>query len=143
MHLNWWPCPPTDKKRHPVHGEIQAKVWYLPEYLHDEPLRVAKAFLGLSEKARPFIGTRSLLERSEAGFSSKPVSASGQAAVLVAEWPQDANWLHVHFIHTPASVARYASMISAYRGAFPPTRKIYGHPKLGSWREAPGMPNGR
>lgn len=27
---------PTDKKRHPVHDEIKARVVYLPEYLHDE-----------------------------------------------------------------------------------------------------------
>ena len=34
---------PTDKKRHPVHDEIRAPVTYLPEYLHEEPLRVLKA----------------------------------------------------------------------------------------------------
>ena len=31
---------PTDSKRHPVHEEIKADIRYLPEYLHDEPLRV-------------------------------------------------------------------------------------------------------
>ncbi len=36
---------PTDKKRHPVHDEIRAKVWYLPEYLHEEPLRVLTALV--------------------------------------------------------------------------------------------------
>jgi glycosyltransferase involved in cell wall biosynthesis len=35
----------------------------------------------------------------------------GQALVLAAEFPADANWLHAHFIHTPASVAAYASRI--------------------------------
>ena len=36
---------PTDKKRHPVHDEIKAPVFYLPEYLHEEPLRVLRALL--------------------------------------------------------------------------------------------------
>jgi glycosyltransferase involved in cell wall biosynthesis len=36
----------------------------------------------------------------------------GQAAVLSAEWPDGAGWIHAHFIHTPASVAAYASMIT-------------------------------
>ena len=31
---------PTDRHRHPVHGEIEAPVRYLPEYLHEAPLRV-------------------------------------------------------------------------------------------------------
>ncbi|MEM7290960.1 MAG: colanic acid biosynthesis glycosyltransferase WcaL, partial [Pseudomonadota bacterium] len=36
---------PTDKKTHPVHGEIKARKHYLPEYILDEPLRVLKAKL--------------------------------------------------------------------------------------------------
>ena len=36
----------------------------------------------------------------------------GQALVLAAEWPKGGEWLHAHFIHTPASVARYASTIT-------------------------------
>ena len=35
----------------------------------------------------------------------------GQALVLAAEFPADADWLHAHFIHTPAAVTRYASML--------------------------------
>ena len=34
---------PTDGKRHPVHDEIKAAVHYLPEYLHEEPLRVLRS----------------------------------------------------------------------------------------------------
>ena len=36
---------PTDPTVHPVHREITAPVHYLPEYLWQEPLRVAKAWL--------------------------------------------------------------------------------------------------
>ncbi|MDQ6434741.1 glycosyltransferase family 4 protein [Mesorhizobium sp. LHD-90] len=102
---------PTDKKRHPVHDEIKAPVVYLPEYLHEEPLRVAKGFLrGL---LRPnFWGTlgrfTSDLTRD---FSRNRFRRFGQALVLAAEWPKGAEWLHAHFIHTPASVAAYASKI--------------------------------
>src|SRR5467141_3556800 len=32
---------PTDPTTHPVHRQIRAPVLYLPEYLHDEPQRVA------------------------------------------------------------------------------------------------------
>ena len=38
---------PTDGKVHPVHREIRSPVRYLPEYLHDEPWRVFKAFIRL------------------------------------------------------------------------------------------------
>ena len=36
----------------------------------------------------------------------------GQALVLAAEWPAGGEWLHAHFIHTPASATRYASLIT-------------------------------
>ncbi len=103
---------PTDKKRHPVHEEIRARVSYLPEYLHEEPLRVLKA---LWKTCRvPGFGKAlfSFLKDLRRDFSRNRFRRFGQAAVLVAEWPQGGKWLHAHFIHTPASVARYASEIS-------------------------------
>jgi glycosyltransferase involved in cell wall biosynthesis len=103
---------PTDKKRHPVHDEIRATVGYLPEYLHEEPLRVLKAMW----KVHALPGFRQALKQFWSDLrrdvSRNRVRRFGQAAVLAAEWPQDARWLHVHFIHTPASVASYASQIS-------------------------------
>ena len=103
---------PTDKKRHPVHDEIKAPVVYLPEYLHEEPLRVAKGFLfGLF---RP--GFWATLGRFVSDLGRDPTRNRfrrfGQALVLAAEWPKGAEWLHAHFIHTPASVAAYASKIT-------------------------------
>jgi glycosyltransferase involved in cell wall biosynthesis len=103
---------PTDKKRHPVHDEIRATVDYLPEYLHEEPIRVLKAIWTI----RKLPGFRPALKQFwrdlKRDVSRNRVRRFGQAAVLVAEWPQGARWLHVHFIHTPASVASYASQIS-------------------------------
>ena len=31
--------------------------------------------------------------------------------MLAAELPDDVDWLHTHFLHTPASVTRYAALI--------------------------------
>lgn len=102
---------PTDKKRHPVHDEIRAKVWYLPEYLHEEPWRVLKALAKVARRPGFAMALRAFLRDLARDVSRNRFRRFGQAAVLVAEWPEDAEWLHVHFIHTPASVARYASMI--------------------------------
>lgn len=100
---------PTDKKRHPVHDEIKAPVFYLPEYLHQEPLRVLR---GLWKAAKaPGFGKafKRFLGHLPKDFTRNRIRRFGQAAVLVAEWPDDATWLYAHFIHTPASVALYAS----------------------------------
>lgn len=102
---------PTDSKRHPVNDEIVAPVSYLPEYLHEEPLRVLKAALSLCRRAGFWRAFRSLLGDLGQDFSRNRVRRFGQAAVLSAEWPEDARWIHSHFIHTPASVAAYASQM--------------------------------
>ncbi|SEH23860.1 glycosyltransferase [Rhizobium sp. NFR12] len=103
---------PTDKKRHPVHGEIKAPVSYLPEYLHEEPVRVAKALMKVATLPGFGSALKAFLRDLPRDFSRNRFRRFGQAAVLVAEWPDDAGWLHVHFIHTPAAVARYASRMS-------------------------------
>ncbi|RWX77256.1 colanic acid biosynthesis glycosyltransferase WcaL [Neorhizobium lilium] len=102
---------PTDKKRHPVHDEIKAPVHYLPEYLHEEPLRVLRGLVKASAKPGFWRAAKAFLGDLPRDFNRNRFRRFGQAAVLVAEWPQTAGWLHVHFIHTPASVARYASLI--------------------------------
>ncbi len=102
---------PTDKKRHPIHDEIRAPVHYLPEYLHQEPFRLALAsFLCLFKfgfwRSLPVFFSDLWRDRTR-----NRVRRFGQAMVLAAEWPKGGGWLHAHFIHTPASVARYASMM--------------------------------
>ncbi|OWV61294.1 colanic acid biosynthesis glycosyltransferase WcaL [Rhizobium sp. N122] len=103
---------PTDKKRHPVHDEIKARVVYLPEYLHEEPIRVLKGLVaGFS---RP--GFKALFKRFLADLkrdlSRNRFRRLGQALVLGREWPDGGEWLHAHFIHTPASVTEYASILT-------------------------------
>jgi glycosyltransferase involved in cell wall biosynthesis len=103
---------PTDKKRHPVHDEIKARVVYLPEYLYEEPLRVLRAlFAGLSKP-----GFKPLIKRFwtdlKRDLTPNRVRRLGQALVLAHEWPDSGEWLHAHFIHTPASVTHYASIMT-------------------------------
>jgi glycosyltransferase involved in cell wall biosynthesis len=102
---------PTDKKLHPIHQEIRAKVLYLPEYLHQEPMRVLKG-LWFASKQPGFRATfRAFLGDLRRDLSRNRVRRLGQAAVLVREWPEGGHWLFAHFIHTPASVADYAARI--------------------------------
>ena len=100
---------PTDAKRHPVHDEIKAPVHYLPEYLHKEPLRVVRSLFACLPRPGFWRALRSLASDIPRDFTRNRVRRFGQALVLAAEWPQDAGWLHAHFVHTPASVTRYAA----------------------------------
>jgi glycosyltransferase involved in cell wall biosynthesis len=102
---------PTDTKRHPVHDEIRAPVRYLPEYLYHEPLRVLRGLAHAIPRRGFLAALRGFLADLIRDPTPNRVRRFGQAAVLAAEWPEGAGWLHVHFIHTPASVARYASRI--------------------------------
>ncbi|WP_438816392.1 glycosyltransferase family 4 protein [Taklimakanibacter lacteus] len=102
---------PTDKKRHPVHDEIEAPVTYLPEYLRDDPLRVLRAWWKM-RRHRNYRSMRSaFLADLRRDRTRNRWRRFGQALVLAAEFPADFNWLHAHFIHTPAAVTRYASLL--------------------------------
>jgi glycosyltransferase involved in cell wall biosynthesis len=103
---------PTDRARHPVHRQIRATCLYLPEYLHREPARVWRAW-GMARR-RP--GYRRARRAWLADLCRDPspnrVRRFGQALVLAAELPGDVDRLHAHFLHTPASVARYAALLA-------------------------------
>lgn len=103
---------PTDQKRHPVHGELNASVRYLPEYLHHEPLRVMRA-AGRSLKRRGFWRcVRLFLADLRRDWTVNRLRRFGQALVLADELPKNTAWLYVHFIHTPGSVGRYTSILT-------------------------------
>ncbi|MFC6668863.1 glycosyltransferase [Marinobacterium aestuariivivens] len=103
---------PTDRARHPIHGEIEADVLYLPEYLHQEPWRVLRAWWQV--RRRP--GYRRCLKRWWQDFgrdrSRNRIRRLGQAFVLASELPPDTEQLYAHFLHTPASVTRYCALIT-------------------------------
>ncbi len=103
---------PTDRAIHPVHQAIRADRLYLPEYLYQEPSRVWRGW----RRARRQPGYRRALRVWLADLWRDPtpnrVRRFGQALVLAAELPRDVSHLHAHFLHTPASVARYAALIA-------------------------------
>lgn len=103
---------PTDTKRHPVHDEIKAPVLYLPEYLHEEPLRVFRALLKTMWKPGFWKAFGALARDFTRDRTRNRIRRFGQGAVLSAELPGGTGWLHAHFIHTPASATAYASMIT-------------------------------
>jgi glycosyltransferase involved in cell wall biosynthesis len=104
---------PTDKRTHPINDQISASVNYLPEYLYQEPLRVFKAWWALRKKSGYKFAWTIWVKDLKRDFSSNRVRRFGQALVLAHELPDDITWIYAHFLHTPASVARYAAQIRA------------------------------
>ncbi len=100
---------PTDTKIHVFARQLIAPVTYLPEYLHQESRRVwqgwrqALRFPGYAEAAA--IWRRDLARDRTANR----IRRFGQAMVLAAELPAEITHVYAHFLHTPASVARYAA----------------------------------
>jgi glycosyltransferase involved in cell wall biosynthesis len=105
---------PTDKHRHPVHARIRAPLLYLPEYLYQEPLRVLRAWWR-TRRTPGYAMARAVwradLQREPLGNIANRGRRFGQALVLANELPADIGHLHSHFLHTPASVTRYAAML--------------------------------
>lgn len=102
---------PTDLTTHAVNNEIKAAVTYLPEYIHRSPLRALRG-LAFSARMPGFAkALRQFLSDFRKDVSRNRIRRFCQAAVLATECPTNGQWLHAHFIHTPASVANYASII--------------------------------
>jgi glycosyltransferase involved in cell wall biosynthesis len=101
-----------------LNREIRAEVLYLPEYLKDgfarvrEGRRWAKTQPGYASALKAF---RADLERDA---SVNRLRRFGQACVLAHELPADVAWIHTHYLHTPASVARYAALIRGMGWSF-------------------------
>jgi len=102
---------PTHEHRHPIHDEIRAPLHYLPEYLLREPLRVIRAWLAVRKKAGYRKARAAWLRDLRRDPTPNRIRRFGQALALAAELPADVGRLHAHFLHTPASVTRYAAMI--------------------------------
>jgi glycosyltransferase involved in cell wall biosynthesis len=102
---------PTDERVHPVHREIRAAVQYLPEYLWREPLRVLRAWLAVRKLATYGKAKALWLRDLRRDPTPNRIRRFGQALVLAAELPAGITRLHAHFLHTPASVARYCAVL--------------------------------
>ncbi|MEQ9346436.1 MAG: glycosyltransferase family 4 protein [Thalassospira sp.] len=102
---------PTDKKRHPINERITGDVDYLPEYVYQEPLRVLRSWL----KVRKLPGYRRAFniwwQDYRRDRTSNRARRFAQGMVMAAELPDDITRIYAHFLHTPASVARYCAII--------------------------------
>ena len=102
---------PTDRYLHPVHERIKAPITYLPEYLYQEPARLWQAWRDVRTWPT-YAGARRLWQRDLVrDRSANRVRRFGQAVVLAHELRGEVDWFYAHFLHTPASVARYAAVL--------------------------------
>ncbi|HLJ22308.1 MAG TPA: glycosyltransferase family 4 protein [Stellaceae bacterium] len=102
---------PTDATRHPIHDEIAARILYLPEYLWREPLRVWRGWRASRRLAGYRDARATFLRDLRRDPTPNRIRRFGQALVLARELPTDVTHLHAHFLHTPASVARYTALM--------------------------------
>ena len=103
---------PTDPHIHPVHEKIKAPVLYLPEYIFKEPIRVLRSWWQVRSNSRYKSARRIWLRHLIRDFSPNRARRWGQALVLAAELAPKLDHIYAHFLHTPASVAHYASLLT-------------------------------
>lgn len=88
---------------------------HLPEYLHEAPLTVAGAVVRAAA-LRGFPGAlRAFLADLARDLSRARVRRFGQACVLAVRLDPTVRHIHCHFAHSPASVARYAALMTGVR----------------------------
>jgi len=102
---------PYDPATHPIHDEIAASVNYLPEYLWRAPFRVLRGWW----RARKLPGYKAARQAFREDYrrdrTPNRIRRFGQACVLACDLRPDTGMIYAHFLHTPASVARYAAKI--------------------------------
>ncbi|QFU15950.1 glycosyltransferase family 4 protein [Microvirga thermotolerans] len=109
---------PTEKAVHPMNRRIRARVAYLPEYLYEEPLRVLKGALWSLRQPGFRALMRTFLADLRRDLTANRVRRLGQAFVMGRELSPDVRHLHVHYLHTPASVVRYAALLTGRTWTF-------------------------
>lgn len=109
---------PYDPYIHELHRQISAEIVYLPEYVKDDPARVARA-KNWARKQPTFEAARKLFETD---FRKQPNADRrrrwAQGCVFAHELPDDVSWIYTHYLHTPCSAARYAAHLSGRKWSF-------------------------
>ncbi|MEO8856712.1 MAG: glycosyltransferase family 4 protein [Burkholderiaceae bacterium] len=102
---------PTETRSHAIHTRIKAALLYLPEYLRDAPRRVWLSWWRARRLPGYGMARAVWLRDLKRDRSASRLRRFGQALVLADEVPSDVVRLHAHFLHTPASVTRYAAIM--------------------------------
>ena len=119
LSLDLWSLRhPTDTKTHPLHDRLKAPVHYLPEYLREEPRRVARAMGAVADLPGFDAAAAAYAADLARDDTANRRRRWGQACVLAHELPQDTGGIYAHFLHTPASVARYAAILRGLPWSF-------------------------
>jgi glycosyltransferase involved in cell wall biosynthesis len=103
---------PTDTKVSAICRRIAAPVVYLPEYLRESPALVLRALAAARRRPGFRAACAAFAEDLRRDRTRNRARRFGQALVLAYLLPPHTTQLHAHFIHTPASVARYASLLT-------------------------------
>ena len=101
---------PTDGARHMMHQEITAPLHYLPEYLHDDWPRVLRGIISAFARSSILRLLPVFVRDLARDCTRNRLRRFGQACVMARELPPGTRHLHVHYLHTPASVIRYAAL---------------------------------
>jgi glycosyltransferase involved in cell wall biosynthesis len=109
---------PTDKKTHPLHDRLKARVRYLPEYLHEEPRRVHDAMGAVTSLPGFDAAAEAYARDLDRDDTANRRRRWGQACVLAHEAEGSLEALYSHFLHTPSSVARYAAILRGVPWSF-------------------------
>jgi len=109
---------PTERAVHPMNKKIKARVTYLPEYLYEEPLRVLQGALWCLGQKGFGAALKAFWRDLKRDFTANRVRRLGQAFVMARELPAEVRHLHVHYLHTPASVVRYAALLTGRSWTF-------------------------
>ncbi len=109
---------PTDTKTHPLHDRLKAPVRYLPEYLRDEPYRVARAMGAVADLPGFEAAAAAYAADLARDDTANRRRRFGQACVMAHELPPETLGLYAHFLHTPSSVARYAAILRGVPWSF-------------------------
>ncbi len=109
---------PTDTKTHPLHDRLHAPVRYLPEYLRDDPARVARAMGAAAEMPGFDAAAAAFVADLERDDTANRRRRWRQACVMAHELPADVGGIYAHFLHTPSSVARYAAILRGMPWSF-------------------------
>ena len=109
---------PTDGAVHMLHQMIKAKPFYLPEYLWHGPWRVLQGF-GAALRSPHFGKTmRAFWADLKRDPTPNRMRRIGQALVFAREMDPRIAHIHVHYLHTPCSVVRYAASLRGCEFSF-------------------------